>query len=444
MPNIASGTHQSSSDDEHNSSVSVKISQVQPVNHEVDSETMAVYYQRLFPFKQFFQWLNHSPVPQTDFTNREIAFTLENGAYLRYQSFKTIDAFRRDVLRLNPSRFEIGPVYSHNPREKKLHGRNFAPLSKELVFDIDLTDYDSVRTCCSGTQICNRCWQFITLAIKIMDTALREDFGFQHILWVYSGRRGAHAWICDKRARLLNDQKRSAVASYLQIIGKGDKGKLVNIKRPFHPHVSRSFDLAKKEFATAILSDQDPWLNDSDKLLNLLPDKSLVEALRRKWAGLPGRSSALKWQDIDEEAKKGTSKTLRSSTLLEAKQDIILEMQYPRLDIEVSKHLNHLLKSPFCVHPGTGRVCVPIDISNVDSFDPFEVPTVNQLLEQINTYKSSSPDHSGISERVHDIEKTSLVSYVTYFRRFVSGLTKDEYSNKRRREGEQAEIDLEF
>jgi DNA primase small subunit len=441
MPDIAPETSSArghgnvvSSDDEHSPSNTL------PENHEVDSETMAVYYQRLFPFKQFFQWLNHSPAPQTDFTNREIAFTLENGAYLRYQSFKTGEAFRRDVLRLNPSRFEIGPVYSHNPREKKLHGRNFAPLSKELVFDIDLTDYDSVRTCCSGTQICNRCWQFITLAIKILDTALRDDFGFQHILWVYSGRRGAHAWVCDKRARLLNDQKRSAVASYLQIIGKGDKGKLVNIRRPFHPHVSRSFDLAKKEFASTILSDQDPWMEDSDKLLNLLPDKVLVEALRRKWASLPGRSSTLKWQDIDDEAKKGTSKTLKSSTLLESKQDIILELQYPRLDIEVSKHLNHLLKSPFCVHPGTGRVCVPIDISKVDSFDPFEVPTVNQLLEQINNYQA--PD-SGSSERIHDIEKTSLLSYATYFRRFVSGLVKEEYSNKRSRE-EDDEVNLEF
>lgn len=143
-------------------------------------------------------------------------------------------------MQLIPSRFEIGPVYSTNPRDRKTlrKASMFRPISKELVFDIDMTDYDSIRTCCSGAKICEKCWQFITMAIKVVDEALREDFGFKHIMWVYSGRRGAHAWVCDKRARNMDDAKRRAIAGYMELLRGGDKaGKKVNAKRPLHPHI---------------------------------------------------------------------------------------------------------------------------------------------------------------------------------------------------------------
>lgn len=49
-------------------------------------------------------------------TNREFAFTLQNDVYLRYKSFSTADELKKDVVHHNPSRFEIGPVYSARVR----------------------------------------------------------------------------------------------------------------------------------------------------------------------------------------------------------------------------------------------------------------------------------------------------------------------------------------
>jgi DNA primase small subunit len=70
--------------------------------------------------------------------------------------------------------------------------------------------------------------------------------------------------------------------------------------------------------------------------------------------------------------------------MVAAMEDIILQYTYPRLDAEVSKHRNHLLKAPFCIHPKTSRVCVPVDADRIDDFNPESVPTVGQLLREID------------------------------------------------------------
>lgn len=54
----------------------------------------------------------NSTVPSRLFTHREFAFTLAGDVYIRYNSFNNADDFKREVVRLNPSRFEIGPQYT--------------------------------------------------------------------------------------------------------------------------------------------------------------------------------------------------------------------------------------------------------------------------------------------------------------------------------------------
>ncbi|KAJ1931250.1 p48 polypeptide of DNA primase, partial [Linderina macrospora] len=110
---------------------------------EVSPMTLGQFYQRLFPHKPFFSWLSYNTPASMTFTHREFAFTIRDGIYIRYQSFKDSDEFQRELSRLLPTRFEIGAVFTAQPKHaKSLQPGVFKPVEKELVFDIDMTDYD--------------------------------------------------------------------------------------------------------------------------------------------------------------------------------------------------------------------------------------------------------------------------------------------------------------
>ncbi|KAK6462043.1 hypothetical protein DFJ63DRAFT_139528 [Scheffersomyces coipomensis] len=424
------------------------------------SADMQHYYERLLPFRYIFQWLSHSPKATKDFTMREFAYEHRSGAYQRYNSYESQEDFKKSVVSANPTRFEVGAVYTVNPKERRNLPKNaLKPISKELVFDIDLTDYDDIRTCCQGTDICMKCWKFIRVGSKIIESALKEDFGFKHLVWVFSGRRGAHCWISDARARNLDEGTRKAIVEYMDVLSSM-QGKFKKLKKPYHPHVERSFNFLKEEFIDIVLQDQEPWLTSAstpsdakawtqiDELLSFIPEKSLQSELRNKWKDQKSLStSKSKWEDINDVAKRVLKSQLQVTLLNEAKKDIIIYYMYPRLDVEVSRQVIHLLKSPFCIHPGTGNVCVPFDptrnISNNPEdddygFNPTTSPNLKQIQDELESWERSkskdSDEPQDESKRLADYDKTSLKPYVDHFAKFVNDLIKDELRAKRERE----------
>lgn len=81
-----------------------------------------------------------------------------------------------------------------------------------------MNDYDDVRTCCSGKKVCTKCWKLLITAVEIIERALAEDFGFEQLMFVFSGGRGLHIWVNDRRARELKDSVRKGLVDYLELV----------------------------------------------------------------------------------------------------------------------------------------------------------------------------------------------------------------------------------
>ncbi|XP_061076463.1 DNA primase small subunit [Conger conger] len=391
-------------------------------------DLLPLYYRRLFPFAQYYRWLNYGGVTKNYFQNREFSFTLKDDIYVRYQSFSNQSELEKEMQKMNPYKIDIGAVYSHRPNQHNtVKSGTFQALEKELVFDIDMTDYDDVRSCCSSADICSKCWTLMTIAIRILDRALREDFGFRHCLWVYSGRRGVHCWVCDDSARKLSVAARSAICEYLSLVKGGEETlKKVQLSDPIHPFVKESLAVVEHYFSQYALVGQDILgsKESADKILALVPDE-----VRKDLAAFfqTERSPTKRWDRLQSLVQKRSSKKAAH-----AEKEIMLQYCYPRLDVNVSKGVNHLLKSPFSVHPKTGRISVPIDLRDVDKFNPFDVPTISLISEELNQPRTGEEREEGkdgekeVGEKrkIRDYKRTSLAKYIKVFDNFLDGMER--------------------
>ena len=376
---------------------------------------MKIYYEYFFPYEIYFYWLGQGNIDH--FQRREFSFTLENDVYFRFQSFTSSEELKKKLISYCPKKIDIGAMYNVLPTQHKT-ADPFFPQEKEIVFDIDMTDYDDIRTCCQEAKLCNKCWKYMIVAYKILDQILKEDFGFENILYAFSGRRGIHAWLCDERARKLKDDGRIAIANYIKYKVSNVKMEVSQgLREPVHPLYERAIKTIDEYFQD-VLNEQN-LLND-EKGKNLL--KGLIKAyfgnnyqeekIDNILNSQNNNISAIKLDEIKdylEKIQSGQNKKFSNKKNLVnlCIKDFKLNILYPRLDINVSTHINHLLKSPFCIHPKTGLVAVPLSHEDILNFKIDDIPRLDKLVDDFNNKRKNE----------------CFEKYIKYFQEFVNKLS---------------------
>ena len=85
-----------------------------------------------------------------------------------------MEEFKDDVKKSVPLRIDIGAFFDGNVSNNKNKIKDLTPnpIEREFVIDIDMTDYDYIRTCCKGKELCKRCWNYIKAAYDVLKIIL--------------------------------------------------------------------------------------------------------------------------------------------------------------------------------------------------------------------------------------------------------------------------------
>ncbi|RLN18053.1 DNA primase small subunit [Panicum miliaceum] len=326
----------------------LKVEDPAAVPEGFNADYLRVYYGKLFPYGDFFKWL---------------CYGNENDIYLRFQSFDSAAELESSIKEKCPFKIDIGPVYSVDPAKRHAYAQSgnnvFVPVERELIFDIMIL---VSITYCGYT---------VAVVVSIAGSVTAK-------------------------------QESSAMNKGLQLLT------IFESTRRSYTDVLESF------FEDKLLLSQQLFASEErcQKILDLIPDENVASELHDKWQG--NRRSSISKEDVNAARWKQLKTTLQSGKhkvqgLRRCVEEIVFSYTYPRLDMEVSKHMNHLLKAPFCIHPKTGCVCVPIDPNNCDDFDPTAVPILSQLLGELNAVGFQTDSEN-------NWERTSLEKSIRFFR----------------------------
>jgi DNA primase small subunit len=340
--------------------------------------------------KKYYQFVFPAGVVHALFENHNRAFGIESldaKVFARYREASTPKELRALVTdRCGVGKLNIGPIYDGPP--SKHAALTLVPVEAELKIDLDLDDYAIVSK--SDIGVSDRHWPVVCVGLEVVRRVLQDVFAFEHILGVYSGRRGAHLWVFDRRAKLLDDAERGAIISFLQPFEQTSRGQT---KKPATGHqtfekndtldwIQFSRHPTYRQLAKEVLM---PFMNECGAIASRDGGLGLFDlrGLRMAFVKLMQLERCATAEQIARDAQNGP-KFWRKIVRCCGEDSIHLyaavwRLIGPRLDTNVSRQRSHMLKSPFSIHPKTRRISLPIAAGALSTFCPAKCLTIDTV-----------------------------------------------------------------
>ena len=301
---------------------------------------------------------------------REVAFSYDNPklGYPR-QPISTQKGLKEQLEQKIPTQ-----IHFQSLRTESVYSEQIQCKLLELVFDIDVTDFNRYCLCVKQTntkRACHSCWQHVEGASLVLEYLLKQHWGVceENILWVLSGMKGFHCVVNDQRFLRLTRKERTVLFLQLQI--NTDK-QLIQFASSLRPEFSLIIEeqFYNKSVVQRGLLSSDTFQQSCLALIKTEYYK-ISNALNVKWFNLRSANSEEKWKALLElERGQFPGKPLPSLV-------IALQCYYPKIDKGPFCEKHHIFKLPFSVHNSTRKIALPVQREALLSPDlPEGIPSL--------------------------------------------------------------------